>query len=230
MAGSAEVALYEEEIARQVNDQKVILRVDRLEPSKNILRGFQAYESLLEMHPEYRGNVIFMAFLIPSRVGVEEYQTYLDEIMVFVGRINAHYGSSDWEPVRLLVGENYPRAIAAMKMYDVLLVNSIADGMNLVAKEGPIVNQKDGVLILSERAGARQQLGSGALVISPVDIFDTQKALHQALSMSIEKRQEKVAFLRKIVREEDINYWLKSQIDVLNSIKEKGKREESKNK
>jgi trehalose 6-phosphate synthase len=230
MAGSAEVALYEEEIARQVNDQKVILRVDRLEPSKNILRGFQAYESLLEMHPEYRGNVIFMAFLIPSRVGVEEYQTYLDEIMVFVGRINAHYGSSDWEPVRLLVGENYPRAIAAMKMYDVLLVNSIADGMNLVAKEGPIVNQKDGVLILSERAGARQQLGSGALVISPVDIFDTQKALHQALSMSIEKRQEKVAFLRKIVREEDINYWLKSQIDVLNSIKGKGKREESKNK
>jgi len=208
----------------------VILRVDRLEPSKNILRGFQAYESLLEMHPEYRGNVIFMAFLIPSRVGVEEYQTYLDEIMVFVGRINAHYGSSDWEPVRLLVGENYPRAIAAMKMYDVLLVNSIADGMNLVAKEGPIVNQKDGVLILSERAGARQQLGSGALVISPVDIFDTQKALHQALSMSIEKRQEKVAFLRKIVREEDINYWLKSQIDVLNSIKGKGKREESKNK
>ncbi len=224
MAETAEVELYQEEIARQVNGQKMILRVDRLEPSKNILRGFQAYDSLLEMHPEYRGNVIFMAYLIPSRVGVEEYQTYLDEIMVFVGRINAHYGSSDWEPVRLLVGENYPRAVAAMKMYDVLLVNSIADGMNLVAKEGPIVNQKDGVLILSERAGAHQQLGNGALVISPVDIFDTQKALHKALSMNIEKRQEKVAFLRKNVREEDINYWLNSQINVLNSIKEKGKK------
>jgi trehalose 6-phosphate synthase len=223
MSETEEVNEYQKEISRQVDGKKMILRVDRLEPSKNIIRGFQAYESLLENHSEYRGKVIFMAYLIPSRVGVEEYQNYLDEIMVTVGRINAHYGSSDWEPIRLLVGENYPRAVAAMKMYDVLLVNSIADGMNLVAKEGPIVNQKDGVLILSERAGARQQLHQGALVISPVDIFETQVAIHKALSMNVEEKQKNVKILRKIVREEDINFWLKSQLEVVNSITRKSK-------
>lgn len=223
MSETEEVNEYQKEISRQVDGKKMILRVDRLEPSKNIIRGFQAYESLLENHSEYRGKVIFMAYLIPSRVGVEEYQNYLDEIMVTVGRINAHYGSSDWEPIRLLVGENYPRAVAAMKMYDVLLVNSIADGMNLVAKEGPIVNQKDGVLILSERAGARQQLHQGALVISPVDIFETQVAIHKALSMNVEEKQKNVKILRKIVREEDINFWLKAQLEVVNSITRKSK-------
>ncbi len=223
MSETEEVNEYQREISRQVDGKKMILRVDRLEPSKNIIRGFQAYESLLENHSEYRGKVIFMAYLIPSRVGVEEYQNYLDEIMVTVGRINAHYGSSDWEPIRLLVGENYPRAVAAMKMYDVLLVNSIADGMNLVAKEGPIVNQKDGVLILSERAGARQQLHQGALVISPVDIFETQVAIHKALSMNVEEKQKNVKILRKIVREEDINFWLKAQLEVVNSITRKSK-------
>lgn len=223
MSETEEVNEYQKEISRQVDGKKMILRVDRLEPSKNIIRGFQAYESLQENHSEYRGKVIFMAYLIPSRVGVEEYQNYLDEIMVTVGRINAHYGSSDWEPIRLLVGENYPRAVAAMKMYDVLLVNSIADGMNLVAKEGPIVNQKDGVLILSERAGARQQLHQGALVISPVDIFETQVAIHKALSMNVEEKQKNVKILRKIVREEDINFWLKSQLEVVNSITRKSK-------
>ncbi len=110
-----------------------------------------------------------------------------------------------------------------MKMYDVLLVNSIADGMNLVAKEGPIVNQKDGVLILSERAGARQQLHQGALVISPVDIFETQVAIHKALSMNVEEKQKNVKILRKIVREEDINFWLKAQLEVVNSITRKSK-------
>ena len=224
MAGTQEVLDYQSEIESQVNEKKLILRVDRLEPSKNILRGFQAYESLLEMHPEYLGKIVFMAFLIPSRVEVNEYQTYLDEIMVSVGRINAHYGSSDWEPVRLLVGENYPRAVAAMKLYDVLLVNSIADGMNLVAKEGPIVNQKDGVLILSERAGARQQLSDGSIIISPVDIYDTQKALYQALNMPSEEKNIKIELLRRLVQEEDINFWLKSQMDFLNSISGRKKR------
>lgn len=218
LAESQEVLEYQREIESQVNEKKLILRVDRLEPSKNILRGFQAYESLLETHPEYHGQIVFMAFLIPSRVGVEEYQTYLDEIMVAVGRINAHFGSSDWEPVRLLVGENYPRAVAAMKLYDVLLVNSIADGMNLVAKEGPLVNQKDGVLILSERAGARQQLSKGSIIISPVDIYDTQKALHQAINMPEEEKNNKIEILRRLIEEEDINFWLKSQMDFLNSI------------
>jgi trehalose 6-phosphate synthase len=114
-------------------------------------------------------------------LGVEEYQNYLDEIMAAAGRVNAKYGSSSWEPVRVLVGEDYARAIAALQMYDVLLVNPIADGMNLVAKEGPIVNQKMGVVVLSEKAGARQQLEPGATIISPCDIYATAEALHQGL-------------------------------------------------
>ncbi len=218
---SDEVINYQKEIESQVNDKKMILRVDRLEPSKNILRGFQAYETLLEAHPEYHGKIVFNAFLIPSRIGVEEYKTYLDEIMVSVGRINAHFGSSDWEPVRLLVGENYPRAIASMKLYDVLLVNSIADGMNLVAKEGPIVNQRDGVLILSERAGARQQLSKGSLVVSPVDIYETYKALYFALEMPQEERKTRVKILRDLVEKEDINFWLTSQLEYLNKVSKK---------
>ncbi len=155
------------------------------------MRGFLAFEEMLELYPEHRGQVQFLALLVPSRLDVEEYRHYLDDLMATAGRVNATYGDSEWEPVRVLVGESYPRAVAAMQLYDVLLVNAIADGMNLVAKEGPIVNQRDGVLILSERAGARQQLEPGALVISPCDVYATAEALHQALVMPAEERQER---------------------------------------
>ena len=144
------------------------MRIDRTEPSKNIVRGFQAFDEMLDLYPEHRGKVQFLALMVPSRLEVEEYQDYLDELMGAAGRVNAKHGDSVWEPVRVLVGENYPRAVAAMQLYDVLLVNSIADGMNLVAKEGPVVNRRHGVVILSERTGARQQLEQGALIISPV--------------------------------------------------------------
>ena len=117
--------------------------------------------------------------------------------------------------MRILVGENYPRAVAALQLYDVLLVNAIADGMNLVAKEGPTVNQRHGALILSERAGARQQLEPGALVISPCDIYATAQALHQALTMAPEERQELAQRLRWVVEQEDITAWLRHQLDTV---------------
>ncbi|MDD5369680.1 MAG: trehalose-6-phosphate synthase, partial [Anaerolineaceae bacterium] len=189
LADSQQVALHQEQLKEYSHDMQLIVRVDRCEPSKNIVRGFQAFDRLLERFPEHRGKVRFLAILVPSRMAVEEYQKYLDEVMAAAGRINARYGGGDWEAVRVLVGDDYPRAIAALQMYDVLLVNPIADGMNLVAKEGPIVNQRDGVLILSERAGAAQQLGSGALVISPCDIYNTCEALHQALTMPEAERK-----------------------------------------
>jgi trehalose 6-phosphate synthase len=135
-----------------------------------------------------------------------------------VGQVNAKYGTPEWEPIRLLVGENYPRAVAALKLYDVLLVNSIADGMNLVAKEGPIVNQRNGVLILSERTGARQQLESGALIISPCDIYATGEAMHQALQMSDEERQRKADRLRWMIERENINTWLCQQLDTVSDL------------
>jgi len=194
---------------------KVILRIDRIEPSKNIVRGFQAYEELLNHHPEHRRNIIFLALLVPSRLDVDEYNNYLDIVMSTAGRINAHYGDHDWEPIRLLVGENYSRAIAALQIYDILLINSIADGMNLVAKEGPIVNQKDGVLILSDKTGAQQQLEPGATIISPCDVYATAEAIHQGLAMDPETRKSQAGRLRWLIEQNDINAWLQSQLDAL---------------
>ena len=146
-----------------------VLRVDRAEPSKNIVRGFQAFDRFLEAHPEFQGRVNFVAITVPSRMDVVEYQDYLDDVSAVVGRINAKYANVEtgWQPIHLIMGENYPRALAAMKWYDVLLVNSIIDGMNLVAKEGALLNERNGVLILSEGAGAASQLGEDALIIGP---------------------------------------------------------------
>ncbi len=214
-AASLEVETYLPEITEIVQNRKLILRIDRIEPSKNIVRGFKAFEEMLEDYPEHRKQVVFLALLVPSRIDVSEYQDYLDELMASAGRINARFGDHEWEPVRLLVSENYPRAIAAMKEYDVLLVNAIADGMNLVAKEGPTVNQKDGVLILSERAGAQQQLAPGATVISPCDVYATAEALHQALVMPAEERRARAQRLRWIIEKEDIYAWLQHQLDAV---------------
>ena len=214
-AASTEVAQYHTEIQDMIGKRSMILRIDRIEPSKNIIRGFRAFEEMLELHPEHRDQVIFLALLVPSRMDVEEYQNYLEELMGAAGRVNARYGNSEWEPVRLLIGENYPRAVAALKQYDVLLVNAIADGMNLVAKEGPIVNQKDGVLILSDRTGARQQLETGAMIISPCDVYATAEAMHQALTMAVEQRHLMAGRLNWLIEREDIYTWLKNQLDTM---------------
>jgi trehalose 6-phosphate synthase len=218
LAKSPEVARYRSELQALIGQRQLILRIDRIEPSKNIIRGFQAYEELLELHPAYRGHVKFLALLVPSRLEVDEYQRYLDELMAAAGRINAHYGDSRWEPVRLLVGEDYPRAVAALQLYDVLLVNSIADGMNLVAKEGPIVNQRAGVLVLSERTGARQQLEPGAIVIAPCDIYATAEALHQALTMPVLRREELAVRLRWAIEREDLQAWLQGQLQAVKDL------------
>jgi trehalose 6-phosphate synthase len=217
-ADSKEVADYAAEIDNLVNGKKLILRIDRIEPSKNIVRGFKAFEEMLEIYPEYRGKVIFLALLVPSRMDVVEYKLYLDELMAATGQVNARYGDKEWEPIRLLVGENFSRAVAALQKYDVLLVNAIADGMNLVAKEGPIVNRKDGVLILSERAGARQQLESGSIVISPCDVYATANAIHQALTLNADVKQEWSNRLRWLIEQEDISAWLRHQFDELKSL------------
>ncbi|MGD2143352.1 MAG: trehalose-6-phosphate synthase [Anaerolineae bacterium] len=218
LATSKEVAEYRSEIQGLVGDRKLILRVDRIEPSKNIVRGFWAFNELLELHPEHRGEVKFLALLVPSRLRVGQYQDYLDQLMAAAGQVNAAHGDSDWEPIRVLVGDNYPRAVAAMQLYDVLLVNSIADGMNLVAKEGPTVNERDGVLVLSERIGARQQLEPGAIVISPCDIYATGKALHQGLTMAPEERRERAGRLRWLIEREDITAWLCHQLEAVQEL------------
>ncbi len=214
-AETEEVNSYREQLLQSHGNWQIILRIDRVEPSKNIVRGFQAFGEMLELYPEHRGKAKFIAQLVPSRLGVSEYGNYLDEVMGMAGRINAKYGGNGWEPIRILVDENYPRAIAALQIYDLLLVNSIADGMNLVAKEGPIVNRQDGVLVLSERTGAYQQLESGVLVISPLDVYGTAEAMHQALTMPIERRHERAHRLRASIESQDIVDWLRQQLNTI---------------
>ncbi|MBW7883774.1 MAG: trehalose-6-phosphate synthase [Caldilineaceae bacterium] len=218
LAASPEVRDLKTEFEARLEGRRLILRIERIEPSKNVVRGFQAFEEMLELFPEHRGRVIFVAILVPSRMDLHQYRDYLDEVMAAVGRINATYGSRDWEPVRVLLGEDYARAVAAMKCYDVLLVNSIADGMNLVAKEGPIVNERNGQLVLSERTGAREQLQAGSIVISPCDVHATGHALHQALTLPEEEKQRRAALLRSLIEREDIGWWLCQQLDAVEKL------------
>jgi trehalose 6-phosphate synthase len=218
MAADEEVIEHKKTIQKIIEKHKLILRVDRIDPSKNIIRGFKAFEELLTLHPEHKGKVIFLALLVPSRREVEEYKDYLDKIMAISGQINAEHGSSEWEPVRILVGEDYKRAIAALQLYDVLLVNAVADGMNLVAKEGPVVNERNGVLVLSERAGASQQLEPGAIVISPCDVYATAEAIHQGLDMGKEERITRAHSLRWLIENNDIYCWLTDQLQAVSDL------------
>lgn len=209
-----------------IGDRKLILRVDRIEPSKNILRGLEAYRTLLETHPEHRGKIQLMALLVPSRMEVGEYQDYLRDIMSEAGMINAKYNTSYWEPVRIVVGDNYERAIAAMQLYDVLLVNPLSDGMNLVAKEGALVNQRDGVLVLSEHAGAFYELGEHALAVSPFDIYGTANALHRALIMPPEEKRKRAQALRSLVKKADIRTWFSDQVsDAMRAFESQSKKD-----
>jgi trehalose 6-phosphate synthase len=217
-AKTQEVSEFNRQLRETLDHVKIILRIDRTDPSKNIVRGFQAFGEFLDLYPEFSEKVTFLALLAPSRLEVEEYKNYLDEIMAAAGRVNALFGNSQWEPVRVLVGDDYARAVAALQLYEVLLVNSIADGMNLVAKEGSIVNQQDGVLILSERTGARQQLEQGAIVIPPWDIYATAEAIHQALVMDPEERQDRAGRLSWIVEREDISDWLCRQLETIEDL------------
>jgi trehalose 6-phosphate synthase len=209
---SAEVAEVLAKMQASYDGLRMILRVDRVEPSKNILRGLITYRNFLRRFPEYRGKVFMLALLVPSRTEVAEYKTYLRDIMALVGEINATMGASDWEPVHVVLGNNYDRAIAAFMMYDVLLVNPLADGMNLVAKEGAVLNRNDGVLILSDEAGAAEELGEYALLVSPYDVTSMREAMYQALNMPLEERRARAQKLAEQVQQHDIHRWFSRQI------------------
>lgn len=180
--------------------RKLIVRVDRMELSKNILRGFWAYEQLLEVRPDLRGNVVFAALVYPSRVGLAEYQAYSQEVLSLASRINARWGTADWTPVLVHPQDNYPRSIAALRIYDVLLVNPLRDGLNLVAKEGPSVNERDGALVLSKQAGAWHEVGEAAIAINPFDVSATAAALAHALDLSPSDRHAAAARLRSAAK------------------------------
>jgi trehalose 6-phosphate synthase len=216
--------LLRSQFLQQLSGRKLLLRVDRVEPSKNIIRGFQAFRWLLESYPEHRGKVQMLALLVPSRMEVDQYQDYLKDIMAEVAMINAEYSEALWEPVRVILGGNYHRAIAAMGIYDALLVNPVADGMNLVAKEGAVVNDNDGVIILSEYAGAYAEMHEYALAISPFDIYGTAEAMHEALNMPRDERERRANALREIVEANGVRNWFYHQVEDAHSAMKEGKQ------
>jgi trehalose 6-phosphate synthase len=198
--------------------ERTIMRVDRIEPTKNIIRGFQAYAAVLEDHPELREKVTFLAFLVPSRQTLPMYRRFDSDVRATVEDINNKYGTDDWIPIQAFYGNDRVRALAAMQYYDVLLVNPIIDGMNLVAKEGPVVNKTDGVLVLSRTAGAFQQLAKGSIPTSPTDVVETSQALYKALTLSPEERCTKAMIARQSVERSDLNVWMARQIYDINEV------------
>ncbi|MBV8159591.1 MAG: trehalose-6-phosphate synthase, partial [Acidimicrobiia bacterium] len=188
LAGGSQVRTYEE-LLRSRRREHLIVRVDRTDLSKNILRGFKAYDVLLQDHPELRGRVTFLAHLQPSRQDVPEYVEYVDQIKRLVADVNLKHGTTEWQPIDLQLGDDFAQALAAYKQFDVLLVNSIYDGMNLVAKEGVLVNERNGVLVLSENTGVHDELGAFALTVNPFDIGEQAETLYRALTMAPEEKR-----------------------------------------
>ncbi len=203
----AAVKEYEEKL-RSLCGEQTIVRVDRVEPSKNIIRGFRAFDTLLERYPQFRGKLKFIAFLVPTRAHLKPYQRYMQEVIQLIEAINSKYGTEEWHPIDYFYENNYLQAIAGMRLYDALLVNPVIDGMNLVAKEGPTVNNRDGVLILSETVGAYEQLGQNALAVAPADLEGTTQALYTALTMPADEKNKRATELKRSIEEEDVTNWL----------------------
>ncbi len=202
---------FEQELLSRRRDH-LILRVDRADLSKNVLRGFAAFDVFLEQHPEFRERVTFIAQLMPSRTDVPEYAEYLGRIDALVAVVNHRHATPDWMPIQLKLRDDLEEAVAAYKHYDVLLVNAMFDGMNLVAKEGPLVNERDGVSILSENTGAHEELGEFALSVNPFDIQETADSIHAALTMSADERARRAAGLKEIVTARDPGDWVDEQL------------------
>ena len=191
-----------------VGDRLVIARCDRIELSKNIVRGFQAYDRLLEARPGLRGRVVFVAMLYPSRQTLAAYLAYASEIEQIVARVNDRWGTRDWTPIELDQRDDFPRSVAAMQRYDVLLVNPIKDGLNLVAKEGPAVNHRDGMLCLSPEAGAYKELRQAVLPVHPYDIEAAASALDTALATPLDERAVIASKLRTLATARNPTVWI----------------------
>jgi trehalose 6-phosphate synthase len=194
---------------------QLIVRVDRVEPTKNIVRGFEAYEHLLRQREDVHGRVVFLALLVPSRQGMAEYRRYERQVRAIIDRINTRFGRPDWQPIVAIFGNDRARALACMRRYDVLLVNPVIDGMNLVVKEGALVNRRPGVILLSRTAGAYEQLREYVIGVPPMDVQATAEALAEALAAPREQREANAHALRAMLNEENATLWLDAQISDL---------------
>jgi trehalose 6-phosphate synthase len=211
IAQRTRVSEFEEELLHRRRDF-LILRVDRADLSKNVLRGFSSFDLFLEQHPEFTERVTFIAQLMPSRTDVPEYAEYLERIEALVAVVNHRHGTPDWMPIQLKLRDDLEEAMAAYKHYDVLLVNAMFDGMNLVAKEGPLVNEREGVSILSENTGAHEELGEFALSVNPFDIQELANSIYAALTMEPAERRRRAQGLVEIVTSRDPGDWIDEQL------------------
>jgi trehalose 6-phosphate synthase len=211
VASSEPVLAVERELVER-RPEKLVVRVDRTDPSKNIVRGFRAFELYLEAHQEMHGRVGMLALLDPSRQEIPEYAEYLGAIQREARRVNDRFQQDGWTPIELTIQDNFIGSVAAYKQFDALFVNAIYDGMNLVAKEAPLVNERDGVLILSENAGAHAELGEWALSVNPFDVAGQAEAIHAALTMGESERHARLEAIRAHVREHDVAEWIEAQL------------------
>jgi len=214
LAASDTVLEAERELVAR-RPEKLVLRVDRTDPSKNIVRGFRAFELYLDAHPEMHRRVGMLAMLDPSRQDIPEYAEYLGAIQRESRRVNDRFQQEGWTPIELVIEDNFVSSVAAYKQFDALFVNAIFDGMNLVAKEAPLVNERGGVLILSENAGAHAELGDWALSVNPFDVAGQADAIHRALTMPVDERKERLDSIRAHVREHDVAEWIAAQLEDL---------------
>jgi trehalose 6-phosphate synthase len=211
---AAQRARLEERLAR-AGSPRLIVRVDRLEPSKNALRGFLGFEAMLKRRPDLRKRVRFLAIQSSSREKLPEYARYATAVREAVARING-LSDPDEAPIWLLDGSDYAQAIAAMQLADVMLVNPVVDGMNLVAKEAVVVGEP--ALVLSETAGAAEQLAADSLMVTAADVAGTSDMLERGLEMSVEERRRRIRRLRASVRSEDLAWWLSRQLRDLAAV------------
>jgi trehalose 6-phosphate synthase len=211
----ADVRAAAEVIAELAAGRQLIVRVDRTELSKNIVRGLAAYRELLASRPQWHGRVMHLAFAYPSRSGLAEYRDYTARVHELAGEINAEFGTPDWRPLVVEVKDDYPRSLAACGLADVLLVNPTRDGMNLVAEEGPILSERGCALVLSREAGAAALIGAEALLVNPYDVSATAEALHTALCMPPGERSRRAAAMASAASARAPRYWLAEQLDAL---------------
>ncbi|WP_406217360.1 trehalose-6-phosphate synthase [Streptomyces canus] len=198
--------------------RRTIVRVDRTELSKNIVRGLLAYRRLLESRPEWRERVVHVAFAYPSRQDLAVYRDYTAEVQRVADEINSQYGTPGWTPVVLHVKDDFARSLAAYRLADVALVNPIRDGMNLVAKEVPLVSDEGCALVLSREAGAYEELGDDAIVVNPYDVEQTAAALHEALTMPAHERAERAKRLAAAATALPPAQWFLDQLNALKAV------------
>jgi len=196
----------------------LVVRVDRTDPSKNVVRGFRAFALFLDMYPEMHGRVTLLALLDPSRQDIPEYSEYLAAIQREARTVNDRFQNEGWLPIDLQIADNFAQAIAAYKQYDALLVNPVFDGLNLVSKEAPLVNGRDGVLILSENAGSHEELGEWALTVNPFDVYGQAQTINTALTMEAGERRRRLDAIREHVARNDIAAWIALQLADLDRV------------